>query len=92
MATEQHVRAAARLYEARDAVRSLFGERYADVLEPFKAMIRKAQALNDCDEIAAALWIARRVSRSDGMEVLKILAAAVELVEPSSVPTSEKQP
>lgn len=83
MATEQQVKVASQLYEARDAIRRLMGDRYAAVLEPYKVMLQKVMTMNDCDEVAAALWTARRVERTDGMEIIKILAAAVEMIEPT---------
>jgi hypothetical protein len=85
MASEQQVKMAARLYEARDTIRRLLGDRYAAVLEPYKVMLQKVMTMNGCDEIAAALWTARRVERTDGMEIIKILAAAVEMIEPTQV-------
>ena len=84
MFTEKQVRMAAKLYEARDSMRGLFGARYQERLSPYREIIRGAMAKHSCDELEAVLEIKRFDPSLDGVELAMLLAAAVEEVESTS--------
>ncbi len=85
---DHHMRAvmlAAKLYETRDTVQRLFGDRFAEVIEPHKATVRKAMALFKCGELAAIprlFTAADEQGRSIGGELqMMLIAASVEIAE-----------
>jgi len=83
-ATEQQVRLAAQLYQARDAVRQLLDDKYtAKMAELGEALQRLADA-RGTTVLKKAIGAARAVS---GMDSLLILAAAVEHAEPTTEST-----
>lgn len=83
MATEQQVRVAGRLYEIRDAMRGLFGPKFAERVQPYRCLLERVQTQQECDVLGAAMWLGRRVDPTDTAEILLIMAAAVEMIEPS---------
>lgn len=85
-ASEKQVRIAARLYEIRDAMRRLFGERYAEQLKPFQQMLERLKEQSGLDTLAAATYIAKQLDAGDPA-IMMLMAAAVEIVEPSPVRT-----
>ena len=82
---EKVVKQASRLYEMRDAARLLLGpERYAEETDNLADVLQRIEKQRACNTLEAAIWLAGRLDRSDGFEVILIFAAAVELMEPSS--------
>lgn len=74
------VQLAAQLYDCRDTVRRFLGETYHEIMQPIgKAVIARSEQ-EQCDTLAAGIRLAKTV---DGMSAVMILAATVELVEPS---------
>lgn len=80
-ATEQQVRLAAQLYQARDSVRRLLGDKYAVRMAELGASLQRLAAARNSSVLKEAISAARAVS---GMDSLLILAAAVEHTEPST--------
>ncbi|WP_294636581.1 hypothetical protein [uncultured Aquabacterium sp.] len=81
-ATQQQVQMAAKLYELRDRARTLLGERYKPHMAEL-GKILKATADRDGKNV---LIVAKEVcTKRDliGMDMLMVMAAAVELVEPT---------
>lgn len=81
-ATQQQVQMAAKLYELRDRARTLLGERYKPHMAEL-GKILKATADRDGKNV---LIVAKEVcAKRDlmGMDMLMVMAAAVELVEPT---------
>lgn len=80
---EKHVKTAAKLYEMRDTARMLLGEKYKPHMAEL-GKILKATADRDGKEV---LTVAKEVcTKRDliGMDMLMVMAAAVELVEPTA--------
>ena len=81
---EATVRLASRLYETRDAVRFMLGERYAEHMAELGAVIRdiaqkSPRQMNE-------LQVSAELAKAPGLnphQILCIIAAGVELAEPS---------
>ena len=80
-ATEQQVRLAAQLYQARDSVRRLLGDTYAVRMAALGASLQRLATARNSSVLKDAISAARAVR---GMDSLLILAAAVEHTEPST--------
>jgi hypothetical protein len=78
--SEKAVRIAAQLYETRDAMRSLLGDRYRERCAAWVQSINLTMQRHGCDELTAALILAKDFTRDDGKPYV-LLAAAVEMVE-----------
>lgn len=81
-ATAQQVQMAAKLYEARDAMRRMLGERYAARMAELGGVLKKVSARDSVNEIQAAQVVIKAID-AQGYDALQLLAAAVELVEPT---------
>ena len=87
------VQMAAKLYEARDAVKFLYDHKdpakYQQVIEEHQGFIRMMMEKEKCGEVAAATKLCRMVQEKypSGGEItqLCLMAACVEIVEPSIV-------
>lgn len=80
MIGEREVRTAARLYEVRDAMRRLHGERYDARVAEIRPYIEATMERDGVSEIVAATRVAQRVT-GNGFAVALIVATAVEMVE-----------
>jgi hypothetical protein len=80
-ATEQQVRMAAQLYQARDAVRRLLGDKYAAKMAELGEALQRLADARGTTVLKEAIGAARAVS---GVDSLLILAAAVEHAEPTT--------
>lgn len=84
MDSEKQIRIAAKLYDARDAVKRLLPEKeYQQSVNFMRAVLKRVQEQQRCDELVAAMWLVRRVDPADSAEKMLILATAVEMIEPS---------
>ena len=89
MITQEHVKLAAKLYSARDSVKFLYGEQYLEKIKPIMAKINsltngdKSKVLKTVVKLIQA--IAANHEDSGTMQMM-VLAAAVEILEPSEVP------
>lgn len=81
-ATEQQVRIAARLYEARAAAKTMLGEKFAERMKEYGAVIKGIADKQKVSEIAALNVACRLVDNP--YTHIQLMAAAVELVEPST--------
>ncbi|MDQ2139551.1 hypothetical protein RBI14_15405 [Alcaligenaceae bacterium B3P038] len=79
-APQRSVKLAAQLYEVRDAARFLYGNDYGEVMRKAGEVIQKRADSTRTDVLATAIEMAKGM---DGGCVLVIMAAAVELIEPS---------
>lgn len=82
-ATQKQIQMAAKLYEMRDAAKSLLGERYADEMAEYGKVIRILAKRRGISELAAATAMSKDASLS-ALGVLKVMAAVVEMTEPSA--------
>lgn len=81
-ATQKQVQMAAQLYDMRDKARRLLGDRY----KPHMAELGKILTMTAERNKKSALEVAIEVSKKReliGMDLLLVMAAAVELTEPT---------
>ncbi|MBB3193969.1 recombination-associated protein RdgC [Roseateles terrae] len=81
-ATEKQVRTAAKLYEARDAAKTLLGENFKPRMLTLGAVLVLTAKAHAKSIVDAALKIIDD-DRLDGFAAIEMLAAAVEQVEPT---------
>lgn len=81
IADERQVRMAARLYEMRDTARRLLGEGYGAKMAELGAALKTVADKTQREPLSVAIEAARD---AHGLTQCYILAAAVELAEPSS--------
>lgn len=70
-----------RSYACRDAARLQLGDEYVRRLSRIGGTLQSAAQAADCDLLEVAYDAARGL---DGVDALQILAAAVEILEPST--------
>lgn len=80
-ATPSGARITPKLYACRDAARLLLGDQYGKRMSELGATLGNEAKAAECSILQAAANAARGI---DGAEALQVLAAAVELVEPSA--------
>lgn len=83
---EQQIMLASKLYRARNSVKKLFGADWKKEIEPYTNLIKLAMEKHSIDnEIKAAMKLIEEYKDMDGADVftVKILAATVELIEPT---------
>lgn len=83
---EQQVKLAAKLYDCRNSCMKLFGTDWKKQIEFHTKLIHAAMKKHHIDtEIEAAMKLIEDCQHMDGAGVfaMKVLAAAVEIVEPS---------
>ena len=84
--TEQHIKLAAKLYRCRDTAKRFFGVEFQDKIHPYKQIISGVAKDKKIDEIDAVMQICEdETIKNSGWTVVLLMAAAVELVEPSAV-------
>lgn len=76
------VQMAAKLYECRDAARALLGAHYKQDMDAWAAAIRADAKAANCSELKAAMKLS---NDGDGFKQLVVLAAFVEMTEPSAI-------
>jgi len=84
--TAEAIQLTAKLYEVRTTCRQLLGTRYHEVMSASAEVINVAVERTGADVLTAAIEIAKRCSSPYAQ--MHILAAAVELVEPSIAPAT----
>lgn len=83
--SETHIRLAAKLYAARDAVKFLLGDLYAERMKQGGALLEKLAEKRSKGVLEVATVLAKEVeAEGRAFAALAILAAAVELLEPST--------
>lgn len=84
MTLESKIRLAARLYEARDTARILLGDKYASRMQEGGTMLQDLAEKSGKSLLVVAGEMANQMDREGKpYGALAILAAAVELIEPS---------
>lgn len=78
---QRAVKMTAKLYEARDSAKFMLGEKYPERMEELGALIRVRMVEKGESEIGAASFLCTQTENS--YLQIEILAAAVEMVEPS---------
>lgn len=82
-ATEQQVKQAAQMYEMRDRARRLLGDKYKSRMAELGAILQRT-ADRDRKSVIAVAVEACTQRRLIGMDLMLVMAAAVELVEPTT--------
>jgi hypothetical protein len=81
--TEQHVAMAAKMYACRTTARQILGERYQTRMRELADVVRAVSARDRCNEIVAGATVIKSAGL-EGMQALLLMAAVVEMVEPST--------
>lgn len=82
MIDEKMIKLAAKMYEARDAAKALFGSDYEAKISVPMLVLKQAAKDHDIGYLEAAKKIAQSyVKEHQGMGAMVIIAAAVELCE-----------
>ncbi len=81
-ATEKQVAMAAQLYDMRDKARRLLGKRYKSHMAELGKILTMTAERDKKDPLAVAIEISKR-RELIGMDLLLVMAAAVELTEPT---------
>lgn len=79
--TEKTTKIAARLYECRDTAKNILGDKYHDRLSAYMDAIKQVAETRKTGALEAALIMAKNTD--DGMTTMLIMAAAVEIEEPT---------
>lgn len=83
--SEAHIKLTAKLYDARATVRTMWGDKYAEGIKAPMKGLQKVATAHGVDIIQAALLASKDLAEQHrGPEALIILAAAVEILEPSA--------
>lgn len=84
--SEQAVKVASKLYEARDTMRRFWAERYPTKMEEYQGYIKRKATLEGCDDMKAVMALVKGLQarhEDSGMSQALLFAAYVELIEPS---------
>lgn len=84
MSQEHVVRIASRLYEVRNAARTMFGDRFRARMDEYADVIKQVQAKRKIESPLMAAKQICDVVKADGYQTIAIMAAAVEMLEPST--------
>lgn len=90
MSLEKQIGIAAKLYEMRRTAWNIFGDATPKILEPWKATIRHKMSVTGKDELLSALALAEESKGKDreGVRIMLIMAAVVEIIEPTQTQPS----
>lgn len=83
---EQQIKMAAKLYRCRDTAKRFFGEEFKEKIQPYKKIIADVAKDKNIGELEAMMKICDiDVIKNNGWTLILLMAAAVEMVEPSAV-------
>lgn len=83
MQNEQAVKTTARLYECRDTARRPLGDKYHERMDEYARIVRAVAKRDNCNDIFAVATVIKETA-AQGMDVLMMIAAVVEMTEPSN--------
>jgi hypothetical protein len=82
----EHIELSAKLYRCHDTVKRHFGNEFAEKIKPFMQLISGYAKEHGCDEMKAVLKLCDDdVIKNHGWTVICLMAAAVELIEPTDI-------
>ena len=81
-ATEKQVKMAAELYGMRDKARRLLGDKYKSHMAELGKILTMTAQRDKKEPLAVAIEVAKK-RELIGMDLMLVMAAAVELVEPT---------
>ena len=79
--SEQNVKMASDLYEARRAAKFLLGKSYQETLKGYRDLIATAMQREQLPVLRAVLAIVKTMPTADGIPLMCLMAAAVEMIE-----------
>ena len=80
--TEKHIKIAAQLYDMRDKARSFLGDRYKSHMEELGRILTMTARRDGKSELQVAIEVCNKRGL-DSMAMMLVMAAAVELAEPT---------
>ena len=80
--TEQPIKIAAKMYECHDAARLILDDKFKSRMQELGLVIKAVADRDKCNEIVAGATVIKD-GELHGMMSLLIMAAVVEMVEPS---------
>lgn len=83
IATEKQVKMAAQLYDMRDKAKRLLGDRYKAHMAELGKILKMTADRDGKEPLAVAIEVAKKRNLI-GMDLMMVMAAAVELAEPSA--------
>ena len=89
MAAESKIKIASRLYEMREAAKELLGVDYVERMHEFGAILSETAAREKKDVLQVAVEVCKEPGCGP-LETITVMAAAVELVEPSYLTAAER--
>jgi hypothetical protein len=81
-ASEKQVKMAAQLYYMRDTARRLLGDKYKPHMTELGKILKMTAERDKKEPLAVAIEVCKK-RELIGMEVMIVMAAAVELIEPT---------
>lgn len=81
--TEQHVAMAAKMYECRATARRLLGDKFHERMAERARLVRAIAKRDNCNDIVAGATVIKEANLQ-GMDALLMMAAVVEMTEPSN--------
>ena len=84
--SEALITTASKLYKCRKAAKFLAGDEYPTRIKWYKEAIQTHMKQHNCDELHAAIDLAKAVEgvEWEGVATMWLMAAAVELIEPEN--------
>jgi hypothetical protein len=82
MTGEQQVKMAAQLYDMRDKARRLLGDKYKAHMAELGKILKMTADRDKKEPLAVAIEVAKK-RKLIGMDLMMVMAAAVELAEPT---------
>lgn len=81
-ATEKQVQMAAQLYDMRDKARRLLGDKYKPHMAELGKILKMTAERDGKEPLAVAIEVCKK-RELIGMDLMMVMAAAVELAEPT---------
>lgn len=75
---------AAKMYECRATARRLLGDKYHQRMDEYASVVRAVAKRDNCNDIVAGATVIKEAGLQ-GMDSLLLMAAVVEMTEPSNV-------
>lgn len=83
-ATEKQIQMAGKLYQAREAMKRLGPDIYPARIAEWQKLIKKQMAIANQEPIPSAMVICEMLPESDPFSRLWVLAAVIEMIEPTA--------
>lgn len=81
--TEQHIKAAAKIYQMRDTARRFFKDEWPAKQNEWRPIIEACMKKHGIGEIEAGMKLSGELDGIDGFSIIIIMATVCEMIEPS---------